>query len=313
MASKADTPITSVPDSYDYPVSFQQEESEFPSVIRIDLRGTLIQVERELLVSLPESILLVMFPYGLNLGRNPMDDDSELELDNHSTNYDHDHDNLVYSDFNPNIFQYVLDFYVHKHPLTQTNPNEDGTLQALLGGNHLNNPFLNKQAFILLREEIDYFPVPKKTRASPQREEDGIELTTVESPLDISKIKTECGKLLVQQKSIFHGLNRQITQDNLAEQQLIEMLCAAGFSKDDDWGVRVAEPARTAIVSVAMVRLRTTGQPAQMAAAQKLLLFWRKPARKCWWDGSEVKLHEGSDDTLKLWCRRTWTLELALV
>ncbi|KAK9718471.1 hypothetical protein K7432_005485 [Basidiobolus ranarum] len=311
MASKADTPITSVPDSYEYPVSFQQEETDFPSVIRIDLRGTLIQVERELLVSLPESILLVMFPYGLNLGRNAMDDDSELDIDNHSNSYENE--NLVYSDFNPSIFQYVLDFYIGKHPLTQTPPNENETLQALLGGNQLNNPFLNKQAFILLREEIDYFPVPKKNPPSLQRDEDGIELTTVEPTLDIAKIKMDCGRYLVKDQSIFSGLNRQITQDNLAEQQLIEMLCAAGFSKEDDWGVRVAEPARTAIVSVAMVRLRTTGQPAQMAAAQKLLLFWRKPARKCWWDGSEVKLDDNSDVTLKLWCRRTWTLELALV
>ncbi|KAK9694720.1 hypothetical protein K7432_013317 [Basidiobolus ranarum] len=310
MASKADTPITSVPDSYDYSLSFPQEESEFPSVIRIDLRGTLVQVDRDLLISLPESILLVMFPYGLNLGRNPMDDDSELDVDNHSLSYEAD--NLVYSDFNPNIFQYVLDFYTRKHPLTQIPPNENGTLQALLGGNQLNNPFLNKQAFILLREELDYFPVPKKSGNSLQGVT-GNESTPTEPTLDIAKIKVECGKYLAQEKNIFDGLNRQITQDNLAEQQLVEMLCAAGFSKEDNWGVRIAEPARTAIVSVAMVRLRTTGQPAQMAAAQKLLLFWRKPARKCWWDGSEVQLDDKSDKPLKLWCRRTWTLELALV
>lgn len=28
----------------------------------------------------------------------------------------------------------------------------------------------------------------------------------------------------------------------------------------------------------------------QLATAQKLLLFWRKPARKCWWDGVDVVL-----------------------
>lgn len=26
----------------------------------------------------------------------------------------------------------------------------------------------------------------------------------------------------------------------------------------------------------------------QLGTAQKLLLFWRKPARKCWWDGVDI-------------------------
>jgi hypothetical protein len=32
--------------------------------------------------------------------------------------------------------------------------------------------------------------------------------------------------------------------------------------------------------------------------------------RKCWWDGNSVEL-EGQ--SIRLWARRTWTLELALV
>ena len=73
----------------------------------------------------------------------------------------------------------------------------------------------------------------------------------------------------------------------------------------------------------------------QMATAQKLLLFWRKPAvrlrhvqlmwkcllsrddqRKCWWDGIEIELPASGDQPakkVKLWARRVWTLELSLV
>ncbi|KAF9170945.1 hypothetical protein BGX21_007315 [Mortierella sp. AD011] len=57
----------------------------------------------------------------------------------------------------------------------------------------------------------------------------------------------------------------------------------------------------------------------QMAIAQKLLLFWRKPARKCWWDGIEVEIEQdingasGVKVPVRLWARRTWTLELILV
>ena len=70
----------------------------------------------------------------------------------------------------------------------------------------------------------------------------------------------------------------------------------------------------------------------QMATAQKLLLFWRKPAvsrsmaetqliadvqRKCWWDGVEVDVPASSTSKetmkVKVWARRVWTLELSLV
>lgn len=86
---------------------------------------------------------------------------------------------------------------------------------------------------------------------------------------------------------------------------------------------------------------------AQLSTAQKLLLFWRKPARKCWWDGVDVVLpleagQEASPATeataeavnasgggmtpaeidlfktgrgrrTRVWARRVWTLELSLV
>lgn len=44
--------------------------------------------------------------------------------------------------------------------------------------------------------------------------------------------------------------------------------------------------------------------------AQKLLLFWRKPARRCWWEGVELDNVEGVDGKLKVWIRRVWTLEM---
>lgn len=44
--------------------------------------------------------------------------------------------------------------------------------------------------------------------------------------------------------------------------------------------------------------------------AQKLLLFWRKPARRCWWEGVELDNVEGVEGRLKVWIRRVWTLEM---
>jgi hypothetical protein len=66
--------------------------------------------------------------------------------------------------------------------------------------------------------------------------------------------------------------------------------CSSGFDRADEWGHRDVEPARCSISSIALVLLKTGIQhptspdepcridQAQMATAQKLLLFWRKPA-----------------------------------
>jgi len=67
----------------------------------------------------------------------------------------------------------------------------------------------------------------------------------------------------------------------------------SGFDRDDEWGFRAMEPSRCCISSIALVLLKTgiVHHPAgpngdkpvtvdynQMTTAQKLLLFWRKPA-----------------------------------
>lgn len=121
-------------------------------------------------------------------------------------------------------------------------------------------------------------------------------------------IKRECGKLLVDKRNIFTALQRNVNKENnVAEQHLIDMLCmrcvldicgegnrlmhvCSGFDRDDEWGFRALEPSRCCISSIALVLLKTgiTHNPGgerpvtvdfnQMATAQKLLLFWRKPA-----------------------------------
>ena len=92
----------------------------------------------------------------------------------------------------------------------------------------------------------------------------------------------------------------------------------SGFNHNDAWGHRAGEPKKAVICSLALARLRTEVRGANDAAnsnaigmAQKLLLFWRKPARRCWWEGVELEDVEGLEGkTLKVWIRRVWTLEM---
>lgn len=90
------------------------------------------------------------------------------------------------------------------------------------------------------------------------------------------------------------------------------MTISSGFDREDSWGFRALEPSRCCITSIALVLLKTgirfSGEDGpllpneeevegmegtridqqQLTTAQKLLLFWRKPARKCWWDGVDI-------------------------
>jgi hypothetical protein len=92
-------------------------------------------------------------------------------------------------------------------------------------------------------------------------------------------------------------------------------LLNSGFDHEDRWGHRANEPNKAVICSVALARLRTDIRGNDLSSnavgmAQKLLLFWRKPARRCWWEGVELDNVEGVEGKLKIWIRRVWTLEM---
>lgn len=96
---------------------------------------------------------------------------------------------------------------------------------------------------------------------------------------------------------------------------IISLIYNSGFNHDDRWGHRAGEPNKAVICSLALAKLRTDikGDLANnntLGMAQKLLLFWRKPARRCWWEGVELEGVEGVQGKLKVWIRRVWTLEM---
>lgn len=89
----------------------------------------------------------------------------------------------------------------------------------------------------------------------------------------------------------------------------------SGFDREDCWGHRAPEPNKAVICSLALAKLRTDVRGGDfnngaVGMAQKLLLFWRKPARRCWWEGLELENVEGMEGKVKIWIRRVWTLEM---
>lgn len=271
--------------------------------ILLDLRGTLFDIPKEELLRLPESILL-----GISNG---------LLFDNEGSlivNLSEARTATV--NFSPECLKYTLDTF--RDAARQLDPaylavDSDGRVvdesNEPVGISHgigMAEVLKRRPAIIVLREDLDYYCLPT--------EGTGISVEKMK------ELKRNCGKLVVEQNKIFSGL-RKADDAGSPEHHLIEMLCSSGFHIDDVWGVRAREPNKTVISSLALIPLKTsfdsepeTEQPeTEQSAPHKLLLFWRKPARKCWWDSLTIDNVEGWDGPLRVHIRRVWTLELSVI
>ncbi|KAK0966813.1 hypothetical protein LTR91_016345 [Friedmanniomyces endolithicus] len=307
--------------------------------ITMELRGTRFTLSRDELLTMPEFVLLSLFPNGL-LPEGHMS--SYHDGDVYPVDVSHTHqprlvtqvaqlptvnlaeihrflsnqdvylsDRLYYSQYDPTSLQYMLEFFRHVAQTIPQESEEHAKTQEPLGPNTMpiepmpgnaRDMLQDRAGIIVLREDLDFYAIP------PRRD---IEQT------EMIEVKRAAGKALLRQDGIFSGL-RKSEETGTTEQHLIEMLTAGGFDHSDIWGHRAAEPNKAVICSIALARLRTDirGEAANSNAvgmAQKLLLFWRKPARRCWWEGVELEHIEGVEGKLKVWIRRVWTLEMSVI
>ncbi|EFP89511.2 uncharacterized protein PGTG_15660 [Puccinia graminis f. sp. tritici CRL 75-36-700-3] len=306
-------------------VIYQQPEN-------VDLAGLIgWNAEILILISYKVKILADQKPYGeeggvvLSQKQQQQQQQRQQPTNEQHQQPEHEHE-VYYVDFDPSCLSFILNFYTQarlSYYGTQNRPLEPVQLQS-----QLPSPLFYRQAIIVLREELEFFAIP--TASDPP-------LTNHHKHQNLlSELKLKCGTSLLQQQNIFTALQRNVKRENnIAEQHLIDMLCMSGFTREDSWGYRSAEPQRCSITSLALVLLKTgithesqemTGpanlarmnpqvNSAQFTTAQKLLLFWRKPARKCWWDATVINLtlSDQQPRAVKLWARRVWTLELSLI
>ncbi|KAL8693009.1 MAG: hypothetical protein Q9218_002066 [Villophora microphyllina] len=258
--------------------------------INLDLRGTRFTLSRDELLTLPEFVLLSLFPNG-------------LLPDGHMNSF---HEGDTYPvDYDPTSLQYMLDFF---RTVAQTIPSSSPSPVTDTPSTETNVPgsardmLQDRAGIIVLREDLDFYTIPPKAEIDQS---------------EMIEVKRAAGRALLKQDGIFSGL-RKSEEQGTTEQHLIEMLTAGGFYNDDRWGHRASEPNKAVICSLALARLRTDIKGNDLAnsnavgMAQKLLLFWRKPARRCWWEGVELDNVEGIEGKLKVWIRRVWTLEMVL-
>ncbi|KAJ5570398.1 uncharacterized protein N7459_009828, partial [Penicillium hispanicum] len=258
--------------------------------ITLDLRASRFTLSRDELLTLPEFVLLALFPNG-------------LLPDGHIGGF---HEGDIYPvDYDPASLQYILDFFRHvaqtipsSLPSTSTSPELDmpDAMQ-----NSARDMLQDRAGIIVLREDLDFYAIPPRPDIGPE---------------EMLEVKRAAGRALLKQDGIFSGL-RKSEEVGSTEQHLIEMLTAGGFDREDQWGHRAPEPSKAVICSLALAKLRTDirgdlSNNNAVGMAQKLLLFWRKPARRCWWEGVELDV-EGVEGPVKVWIRRVWTLEMSVI
>ncbi|KAK1755669.1 hypothetical protein QBC47DRAFT_413411 [Echria macrotheca] len=257
--------------------------------ITMDLRGTRFSLSRDELLTLPEFVLLSLFPNG-------------LFPEGHMGGYAEG--DAVQVDYDPASLQYMLNFFRDVAQSIPAEPNsshdQDGVVPLEPGARDDSS---RRAGIIVLREDLDFYAIPHKKDIGQA---------------EMMEVKRAAARALLKQDGIFSGLKRS-DEPGTTEAHLIEMLTAGGFNHDDRWGHRAGEPNKAVICSLALARLRSDIRGNEMGnsavgMAQKLLLFWRKPARRCWWEGVELDNVEGLEGhKLKVWIRRVWTLEMSVI
>ncbi|KKA26576.1 hypothetical protein TD95_004897 [Thielaviopsis punctulata] len=250
--------------------------------ISMDLRGTRFVLSRDELLTLPEFVLLSLFPNG-------------LFPDGQIGNFDEN--DAISVDYDPASLDYMLEFF---RKVAQSIPAEVSDNESVDAMSTREDT--RRAGIIVLREDLDFYVIPPRANIAQE---------------EMLEVKRAASRVLLKQDGIFSGLKRS-DEPGTTEAHLIEMLTAGGFNHDDRWGHRAGEPNKTVICSLALARLRSDirGNDVSNNAvgmAQKLLLFWRKPARRCWWEGVELQNVDGVEGTLKVWIRRVWTLEMSVI
>ncbi|KAI4741745.1 hypothetical protein E4T50_07832 [Aureobasidium sp. EXF-12298] len=330
QAGGAASIITQVSQGGPAPLNTNTFHSSPDEHINIDLRGTRFTLSRDELLTLPEFVLLSLFPNGL-LPEGHMNSFHEPDvypvdvsaaprlissfrpqdiaaLQNILRNpHVYLSDSIYHSQYDPTSLQYMLEFFRSVAQTIPTSPTDDSPspfsgdqapvpIEPMQG--NARDMLQDRAGIIVLREDLDFYVIP------PRRD--------IGHP-EMVQVKRAAGRALLKQAGIFSGL-RKSEEPGTTEQHLIEMLTAGGFNHDDTWGHRAGEPNKAVICSIALARLRTDvrgdANSNAVGMAQKLLLFWRKPARRCWWEGVDLENVEGIDGTLKVWIRRVWTLEM---
>ena len=170
----------------------------------MDLRGTRFTLSRDELLTLPEFVLLSLFPNGL--------------LPESHLNSFHEGDSVYPVDYDPISLQFMLEFFRNvastipsstSSPTSSGDATQSGTIEPPVPGS-ARDMLQDRAGIIVLREDLDFYVIPPEADISPEK---------------MVEVKRAAGRALLKQNGIFSGLRRS-EDTGTTEQHLIEMLTA---------------------------------------------------------------------------------------
>lgn len=305
--------------------------------IHLDIRGTRFTLSRAELMALPESILLCLFPNGVFVDAHGNVISNLAESD------------VVYVNFAPECFQYILDQF-------RAAVRDGATLLPVpLHSDVSDSEVLrHRPSIIVLREDLDYYCIPPHTGASEEQMRE-LKLAAGQALVEKSLIFDGLGyapgtKLGAAEQHLLdmlchsgysvedHWGHRSMepgkTVVNLMalvrlhepeeeENGLTPVTSSNSLKPTPSSGLRLRSTRLrlSELAHAATERARSASRPRKQAPQSKLLLFWRKPARKCWWSHHEVDVAVVNNtvlglkevETVRVHIRRVWTLELSVI
>ncbi|KAI9640963.1 hypothetical protein NHQ30_010806 [Ciborinia camelliae] len=189
-------------------------------------KGTRFTLSRDELLTLPEFVLLSLFPNGLlpdgHLSAYHEGDafqvdvrDAPLFIRNILSNLDM-HIADTFSQYDPASLQYMLEFFRNVAQTIPSGSNSPSTGQETdtvpiepMSGS-AREMLQDRAGIIVLREDLDFYAIPPRA--------------DIEQP-EMIEVKRAAGKALLKQDGIFSGLRRS-EETGTTEQHLIEMLTA---------------------------------------------------------------------------------------
>lgn len=167
--------------------------------VNLDLRGTHFTLSRDELLTLPEFVLLSLFPNGLLPGN-----------DSHLGPFGHDPSDWYPVDYDPASLHYMLEFFRQVAQTIPTEPQSDSSSSAEQFQPNPADPLQDRAGIIVLREDLDFYVIPPKAEIQQA---------------GMLELKRNVGRSLTRQDGIFSGLRRS-EEMGTTEQHLIEMLTA---------------------------------------------------------------------------------------
>ena len=267
-----------------------EQYNEEDTLIHLNIQENHFYITRDQLMSLPESLLLCLFPSGVFMDR-------EGQIITNLT----PEDEVFIPNFSTECFEYIMQVYNEAHndylnyPVNELYNRKD--LNGSSGskffnfGTSSNNPtpsqesevLHEKPGIIVLREDLDYYCVPQFELNYPKEFNEEDKDTLLQNLM--AQIKVAAGSHLLDQQSVFLGLkssNRAKKPAKTgsgsvspklgpAEQHLMDMLCSSGFVPESSWGNRYQEIDKTVISSLSLCRLanETTQEFRDMVAQAK--------------------------------------------